>query len=372
MNTNTTQVPKVAANELVEDVEMPELTEQEPEDVEEVSTSEPSQVSTTDNELQFDTLIPFQNHPDGMASFSENCTSYLSETPLEHFVTALKAVMEDNTLPKKQTDPIDIIKAYEEWEEVRPTIFQSRMDLSQEERSRKDNVDRKFITYMSTLRSTNVISIPVRVFCHMTSKDGCPAGFKNYNDRTFKKQNMDDVMNILDGKSDKPWNNIHNASMHMMLPWSNEQLKTHIAAEMEIENSKWNLRTPKEIGSMLEVWFTSLDNENLKNRKDLEGVLVPKAGQHRSAAIPRWVRRKDVTTATWQGVFGTSFQMNFWLLEEQPVCKYLSGCIQDLDSTTRTIQWSDQACRFADNTSVEWFQAKWRSQNEWSSKETKE
>ena len=75
MNTNTTQVPEVAANELVEDVEMPELTEQEPEDVEEVSTSEPTQVSTTDNELQFDTLIPFQNHPDGMASFSQNCTS---------------------------------------------------------------------------------------------------------------------------------------------------------------------------------------------------------------------------------------------------------------------------------------------------------
>ena len=108
---------------------------------------------------------------------------------------------------------------------------------------------------------------------------------------------MDDVMNILDGKSDKPWNNIHNASMHMMLPWSNEQLKTHIAAEMEIE--KWNLCTPKEIGSMLEVWFTSLDNDNLKNCKDLEGVLVPKAGQHRSAAILRWVRRKDITTATW-------------------------------------------------------------------------
>ena len=42
INTNANQVPEVVANELVEDVEMPELTEQELKDVEEVSTSEPT------------------------------------------------------------------------------------------------------------------------------------------------------------------------------------------------------------------------------------------------------------------------------------------------------------------------------------------
>ena len=98
---------------------------------------------------------------------------------------------------------------------------------------------------MSTLRSMNVISIPVRVFCHMTSKDGCPAGFKNYNDRTFKKQNMDDVMNILDGKSDKPWNNIHNASMHIMLPWGNmyKQLKKWLYYQKDLGYSVLSMIT---------------------------------------------------------------------------------------------------------------------------------
>ena len=58
--------------------------------------------------------------------------------------------------------------------------------------------------------------------------------------------------------------------MHMMFPWpwSNEELKKHIAPEMQIE--KWNLCTTKDIGSMLEVWFKLLDNENLKNHKDME------------------------------------------------------------------------------------------------------
>ena len=86
---------------------------------------------------------------------------------------------------------------------------------------------------MSVLRSTHVISIPVRVFCHMCSKDGCPPKFRNYNDRTFKKPNMEDVLKILDGQGPKLWNHIHNASMHMMLPWMDEEIKQHVAPDME-------------------------------------------------------------------------------------------------------------------------------------------
>ena len=57
------------------------------------------------------------------------------------------------------------------------------------------------------------------------------------------------------------------------------------------------------------------------------------------------------------GIFGTHFQMNFWLKGEQQVCKYLSGCIQDLDLTAPSVQWSDQALRFLDQTAVDCYQA---------------
>ena len=357
--------PEIAETE-IDTEEQSEQLETEPITAADVAPEKPSE--TTNTQLQFNSLIPFKNHPQGMSTFSENCQTYMSETPLEHFVSALKYVMSDKSLATKQTDPIEIISAFEEWEAKKPATFENRLDLSIEERKLKDAVDKKFITYMSVLRSTNVISIPVRVFCHMCSKDGCPPKFRNFNDRTFKKANMDDVIKILDGQGSKPWNNIHNASMHMMLPWSDEELKHHIAPAMEQE--RWENLTPKEIGRILEEWFESLDNDELKNRKDLEGVLVPKAGQHRCGAIPRWVKRQSVPT--WQGIFGTHFQMNFWLKGEQQVCKYLSGCIQDLDLTAPSVQWSDQALRFLDQTAVDWYQAKWRSQSEWGSKETKE
>ena len=66
----------------------------------------------------------------------------------------------------------------------------------------------------------------------------------------------------MDGQGSKPRNNIHNASMHMMLPWSDEELKHHIAPAMEQE--RWENLTPKEIGRILEEWFESLDNDDLK------------------------------------------------------------------------------------------------------------
>ena len=78
----------------------------------------------------------------------------------------------------------------------------------------------------------------------MCSKDGGPPKFRNFNDRTFKKVNMEDVIKILDGQGSKPWNNIHNASMHMMLPWSDEELKQHIAPGMEQE--RWENLTPRK------------------------------------------------------------------------------------------------------------------------------
>ena len=42
---------------------------------------------------------------------------------------------------------------------------------------------------------------------------------------------------------------------------------------------------PQNIGRMVEV----AGQQEAQYQKDLEGVLVPKTGQHRGGAIPRWV-----------------------------------------------------------------------------------
>jgi hypothetical protein len=47
------------------------------------------------------------------------------------------------------------------------------------------------------------------------------------------------------------------------------------------------------------------------------------AGQHRCAAIPRYVDSVDVSE--WQGVLGTSLEINFWLRMEKNVSNYISG-----------------------------------------------
>ena len=45
-----------------------------------------------------------------------NCHTYLSKTPLEHFIASLKSVIADKSLTIKQMDPIKIIEAFDEWE----------------------------------------------------------------------------------------------------------------------------------------------------------------------------------------------------------------------------------------------------------------
>ena len=65
-------------------------------------------------ELQFDTLIPFKNHPDGLECFSYNVVNYTSEPAPRHFVEALEAVMSDKSTNQK--DPLDIIGVFKEWD----------------------------------------------------------------------------------------------------------------------------------------------------------------------------------------------------------------------------------------------------------------
>ena len=174
------------------------------------------------------------------------------------------------------------------------------------------------------MRSTHILNIPVRVFCHLACKNGCPPDFKLFNDRGFRGPNMQGILDMLEGKPNaKPWNNVHNASMHMMIKWDEEELRTHICPNMEPEI--FAKLTPKEVGTHLEAWFQSLDTPDLESKKELEGILIPKAGQHRAGGIPRFVNKFKKQPAMWQAVLGSHLSMNFWLREEQPVAHYLSG-----------------------------------------------
>ena len=95
---------------------------------------------------------------------------------------------------------------------------------------------------------------------------------------------------MLEGKPHtKPWNNLHNASMHMMIKWDEEEFRRKICPDMEPE--VFAKLTPKEVGAHFEVWFQSLDTPDLEQRKDLEGILIPKAGQHCAGGIPRFVNK---------------------------------------------------------------------------------
>jgi hypothetical protein len=231
-------------------------------------------------------------------------------------------VMKDETCSPPQQDPLHIISAWAAWNDVRPLTLTDRKSLSPEEAKLKDTVDKRFITYMSILRCTNILPMPVRVFCHMACKNGCPPQFRGFNDRGFREGNMNDVLRILRGEGPKPWNNIHNSSMHMMLKWTDQELKEILCLDMSFED--FNQLTPKQIGDRLTDWFNSLDNENLSSRTDLVESIIPEAGQHRFGGIPRWKDEQDSTSA-WQAVLGTHIQMNFWLRLEQPIANYLSG-----------------------------------------------
>ena len=321
-STNTTPV-KVAATEIVnvsaKSRKRIVLAEGSP-----IGGSKRERKIAGQEELQFDTLIPFKNHPDGLECFSYNVVNYTSEPAPRHFVEALEAVMSDKSTNQK--DPLDIIGAFKEWDIARPAVFSKKAVLTNQELALKDSVDKRFITYMSILRSTHCINIPVRVFCHLACKNGCPPEFKGYNDRTFRTPNMDFILAMLEGRPGaKKWNNIHNASMHMMLKWDEEELRSNVCPDIPAE--EFANYTPKQIGALLEKWFEELDTPDLHKRADLEGILIPKAGQHRSAGIPRWVRKMQ-KAGRWQEVqamLGTHLTMNFWLKEEQPVAHYLSG-----------------------------------------------
>ena len=63
---------------------------------------------SSDNELQYDTLIPFKNHVNGLAKFNRDVVTY-NEPATKIFVNCLKMVMKDETCSPPQQDPLQII-----------------------------------------------------------------------------------------------------------------------------------------------------------------------------------------------------------------------------------------------------------------------
>ena len=104
-----------------------------------------------------------------------------------YFVKCLCNVMRENPA---QTNPLGICSAWDTWNAARPAVLTTHKDLSNEDQQLKDAVDNRFHTYITTLHSTNILSIPVRVFCHMCCKNGCPTDFEGFNDRGFREANM--------------------------------------------------------------------------------------------------------------------------------------------------------------------------------------
>ena len=95
-------------------------------------------------ELQFDPLILFKNHPDGLECFLYNVVHYTSKPAPRHFVEAFEAVIADKSTNQK--DPLDIVGTFKEWDEARPAVFSKKALLTNQELALKDAVDKRFIT----------------------------------------------------------------------------------------------------------------------------------------------------------------------------------------------------------------------------------
>jgi hypothetical protein len=156
----------------------------------------------------------------------------------------------------------------------------------------------------------------------MACQRGCPSDFDGYNDRAFRESNMLELLAKLEGRHSESWNNLQNASMHLMIKLTDEELKLKIAPQMEAQ--EWADLNPKQIGRLFQTWLSQLDTQDLETKSDLKEFLIPTAGQHRCAAIPRFVGlQKEVKD--WQGVLGSHIIVNIWLRMEKNVSHYISG-----------------------------------------------
>ena len=109
------------------------------------------------------------------------------------------------------------------------------------------------------LCSMHILNIPVRVFCHLACKNGCLPESKNCNDLIFQSLNMQNILDMFEGKPNaKLWNNFYNASIDVMLKWHEDKLRKRICPSKLSEAFSQLTSTPKQISTHLEVWFQSL------------------------------------------------------------------------------------------------------------------
>ena len=72
---------------------------------------------------------------------------------------------------------------------------------------------------------------------------------------------------------------------------------------------------------------------------------IPLAGQHRCAAIPRYV--DSVPVHEWQGVLGATLEINFWLRMEKSVSNYISGVRNtEFIKAENSPFWNQHTCTF--------------------------
>ena len=94
--------------------------------------------------------------------------TFTSKPASRHFVEALENVMSDETITPHQKDPLGIVQAWKKYDEIRPLIFTKKIH---------------HVYAGAALHTCGEYSS--QMFCWLVCKNGCPAGFKDYNKSTF-------------------------------------------------------------------------------------------------------------------------------------------------------------------------------------------
>jgi hypothetical protein len=69
-----------------------------------------------------------------------------------------------NTVFRPKRTHWGLCQAWEAWNALKPLLLDNKKSLTWDQRRAKDIVDQKFVSYLSVLRCTGVLRIPVRVF----------------------------------------------------------------------------------------------------------------------------------------------------------------------------------------------------------------
>lgn len=88
---------------------------------------------------------------------------------------------------------------------------------------------------------------------------------------------MDELEAKLSGKHVESWNNMQNLSMHLMVKWTDEELKQIVAPD--VAEAVWNSWNPKQIGAQVQKWLDGLDPDTFERQMEFQASLIPTAGK---------------------------------------------------------------------------------------------